>query len=70
MYGQDILHGISKVPFEIPCKKSYPYIWKIPFLYNIDISRTLDLIARKHFWNDPPGLICFRVGHLGACRIE
>ena len=26
MYGQDILCGISKVPFEIPHKISYPYI--------------------------------------------
>ena len=26
MYGQDILYGISKVPFEIPHKISYPYI--------------------------------------------
>ena len=48
MYGQDILRGISKVPFEIPRKISYPYNWKIQFLYNIEISRTLDLIARKH----------------------
>ena len=26
MYGYDILCGISKVPFEIPHKISYPYI--------------------------------------------
>ena len=26
MSGQDILWGISKVPFEIPHKISYPYI--------------------------------------------
>ena len=26
MYGQDILGGISKAPFEIPHKISYPYI--------------------------------------------
>ena len=26
MYGLDILCGISKVPFEIPHKISYPYI--------------------------------------------
>ena len=26
MYGEDILCGISKVSFEIPCKISYPYI--------------------------------------------
>ena len=26
MYGQEILCGISKVPFEIAHKTSYPYI--------------------------------------------
>ena len=26
MYGFDILHGIYKGTFEIPCKISYPYI--------------------------------------------
>ena len=26
MYGEDILCGISKVPFEIPHEISYPYI--------------------------------------------
>ena len=26
MYGQDILYGILKVPFEIPHKIFYPYI--------------------------------------------
>ena len=31
MYGQDILCGISKVPFEIPQKMSYPYIEKYDF---------------------------------------
>ena len=35
MYGWDILCGISKVPFEIPHKISYPYILQICFLYNI-----------------------------------
>ena len=31
MYGQDILCGISKVPFEIPHKISYPYIERYDF---------------------------------------
>ena len=31
MYGQDILYGISKVPFEIPHKISYPYIERYDF---------------------------------------
>ena len=31
MYGQDILCGISKVPFEIPHKISYPYIERCVF---------------------------------------
>ena len=31
MYGQDILCGISKVPFEIPLKISYPYIERYDF---------------------------------------
>ena len=31
MYGQDILGGISKVPFEIPHKISYPYIGSYDF---------------------------------------
>ena len=26
MYGKDILYAISKVPFEVPHKMSYPYI--------------------------------------------
>ena len=31
MYGLDILCGISKVPFEIPHKISYPYIERYNF---------------------------------------
>ena len=31
MYRLDILRGISKVPFEIPHKISYPYIGKYDF---------------------------------------
>ena len=31
MYGQDILCGISKVPFEIPHKIAYPYIERYAF---------------------------------------
>ena len=31
MYGLDILCGISKAPFEIPHKLSYPYIERYDF---------------------------------------
>ena len=31
MYGLDILCGISKVPFEIPHKISYPYTERYNF---------------------------------------
>ena len=31
MFGQDILCGISKVPFEIPHKISFPYIERFLF---------------------------------------
>ena len=52
MYGYDILYGISKVPFEIPHKISYPYIERYNLiLYNIEILRLLDLRAHMHFWN-------------------
>ena len=37
MYGQDILCGISKVPFEIPHKISYPYIEKCVFNFKVKI---------------------------------
>ena len=36
MYGQDILCGISKVPFEIPDKISYPYIKRYDFYAALD----------------------------------
>ena len=29
MYEEDILYGISKVPFKIPHKTSYPYIERL-----------------------------------------
>ena len=31
MFGQDILCGISKVPFEIPHKLAYPYVERCIF---------------------------------------
>ena len=37
MYGQDILCGISKVPFEIPHKISYPYIERCVFYSQVKI---------------------------------
>ena len=37
MYGQDILCGISKVPFEIPHKISYPYIERCVFYSHVNI---------------------------------
>ena len=37
MYGQDILCGISKVPFEIPLKISYPYIERCAFYSQVKI---------------------------------
>ena len=37
MYGQDILCEISKVPFEIPHKMSYPYIEKFVFYSEVKI---------------------------------
>ena len=46
MYGQDILCGISKVPFEIPHKISYPHIERYDFWIKIlqalgGVSKTL-----------------------------
>ena len=35
MYELDILCGISKVPFEIPYKISYPYIERYAFLIDM-----------------------------------
>ena len=49
MYGQDILYGISKVPFEIPHKIH----WKIWFLYNIEILRALRFKSSYTFLNPP-----------------
>ena len=46
MYGQNILCGISKGTFEIPHKKSYPYIERCE-------ERGEDLRAHKCFWNAP-----------------
>ena len=37
MYGQDILCGISKVPFEIPHKLSCPYIETCSLLRSEDL---------------------------------
>ena len=37
MYGQDILCGISKVPFEIPHKISYRYIEIYVFYWDMKI---------------------------------
>ena len=37
MYGKDILCGISKVPFEIPHKKSNPYIERYDFYTTLKI---------------------------------
>ena len=37
MYGWDILCGISKVPFEIPHKISYPYIERYVFYSQVEI---------------------------------
>ena len=51
MYGQDILCGISKVPFEIPHKISYPYIEKSIFHLYVKILGLLDLRPQKCFWN-------------------
>ena len=52
MYGWDILHGISKVPFEIPQKISNPYIER--FLYNIEIWGALRFKSSYAFLNPPP----------------
>ena len=37
MYGQDILYGNSKVPFEIPHKISFPYIERRAFFSQVKI---------------------------------
>ena len=53
MYGQDILCGISKVPFEIPHKISYPYIERYDFYTTLKFSELLELRAHMRFWNAP-----------------
>ena len=50
MYGQDIVCGISKVPFEIPRKISYQYIERYDFHTTL---KSLDLRAHTHFLNAP-----------------
>ena len=47
MYGSDILCGISKVPFEIPHKISYPYIERWVVCWEVNIWELLDLQAYK-----------------------
>ena len=53
MYGQDILCGIPKVPFEIPHKISYPYIERYDFYAALKFQELLDLRAHTCFWNAP-----------------
>ena len=52
-YGWDILCGISKVPFEIAHKISFPYIERCAFYLDVKIQELLDLRAHKCFWNAP-----------------
>ena len=53
MYGLDILCGISKGTFEIPHKKSYPYIEGCDFYATLKCQELLDLRAHTRFWNAP-----------------
>ena len=53
MYGLDILCGISKVPFEIPLKISYPCIERYDFYTTLKFQELLDLRAHTRFWNAP-----------------
>ena len=53
MYGSDILCGISKGTFEIPHKKSDPYIERCRFYLHVKIWELLDSRAHKCFWNAP-----------------
>ena len=47
-----ILYGISRVPFEIPHKISYPHIETCNFFYKmLKFQELSDLRARKQFWN-------------------
>ena len=54
MYGQNIMCGISKAPFEIRHKISYPYIEKYDFYTTLKFQELLDLRAHMRFWNAPP----------------
>ena len=56
MYGQDILCGISKVPFEIPHKISCPYIERFAFYTTSKFWELLHLRAHKCFWNAPQAI--------------
>ena len=53
MYVYDILCGISKVPFEIPHRISYPYIERYDFYTTLKFWGLLDLRAHTRFWNAP-----------------
>ena len=53
MYGYDILCGMSKVPFEIPHKISYPYIERYKFYTTLKFKERLDLRAHMRFWKAP-----------------
>ena len=50
MHGQDILRGISKVPFEIPHKMSCPYIERYLFDSVVNIEELLHLSGFQN-WN-------------------
>ena len=54
MYEQDMLFGISKVPFEIPHKISCPYIERYDFYTTLKLSELLDFRAHTCFWIVPP----------------
>ena len=53
MFGPYVLCGISKVPFEIPHKISYPYIERCSFYLDVQIQELLDSRVVKCF-----GVIC------------
>ena len=53
MYGYDILCGMSKVPFEIPHKISYPYIERCAFYSQVKFEELLDLRTPEHFFKFP-----------------
>ena len=54
MYGYDILCGISKVPFEIQHKISYPYIERYDCLYTIERALMCFWPLPCAFHNIPP----------------